>query len=471
MKPTLSETQIEGFDFLSAALEKYRHAYLADVPGMGKTILGIRLALKYTKPGGRVLYITPVSVRAQIQRVWKSETGPKSPTLHLLTFSDLRNMELVKSYRKQKFDFCILDEAHNIKTTVTGGARFEALTWDHVETVLALQANNRKSPYVAQTLGALCVSRLANYVLYMSGTPVTRDPRDLFGFLWEAKHPVVTSGSRNTRGAFFSFCDRYMHKKATDFGVSWYGLRKDMAEELAERISDIVIRREHEDEKDEKLRVATPERFVTKIAIPENLKIADRFVLEKLSAATGVDLSKNGKVLAEIIGTVPGFATLTKFREAQSHAKVKPAVNYVKKLKLKEKKFLFFCYHKSVLPEYVREFKKAFPGVPVIGISSQITTKKRSRIVQEWNEKEEAIIIATMGSIGTGYDTNKFRFAIFSELDWSPAVMEQSEGRVQRKGSGLKPELHYLIFKTGVESYINKNLTGKLRDIKRTFKR
>ena len=468
IKPALSETQIEGFDFFVSALKKYGHAYIADVPGMGKTILGIRLALHFTAPGGRVLYITPVSVKAQIQAVWKSETGPKSPGLHLLTFSDLQNMELVKSYKGQKFDFCIVDEAHNIKTTVTGGQRFESLGWPEAERVATAQANGRKSPFVARTVGTLCVSRLAKYRLYMSGTPITKDPRDLFAFLWEAKHPLAVNGMRSERGAFFSFCDRYMYKKATDFGVSWYGLRDDMAQELADGLSDIVIRREHHEEKDDNLRVADPVRFVTKVAIPSDLKLADRFVMEKLSTATGVDLSKNGKALAEIIGTVPGFATLTKFREAQSHAKVKPAVAYVKKLK--SKKFLFFCYHKSVVPEYVRAFKKAFPGVPVVGISSQVTTGKRSKIVREWNEKPEAIIIATMGSIGTGYDTNKFSLAVFSELDWSPAVMEQSEGRVQRKGSGLKPELHYLIFKTGVEAYINKNLTGKIRTIKKTFK-
>jgi hypothetical protein len=73
-------------------------------------------------------------------------------------------------------------------------------------------------------------------------------------------------------------------------------------------------------------------------------------------------------------------------------------------------------------------------------VTGNVPTKKRAEILREACTRDDAILVATMHSVGVGIDDLKrFKTVLIAELYWSPMVMIQLLGRFCRLGSGDSP--------------------------------
>ena len=460
-KLKLSDVQIEGICFIRSVLEKRKAVYLADAPGFGKTLQAI--AVMSELKAKKVIYVCPKSLIPQIKEVFGGFPDIMDGiSVEIVGYTDFRNYEFAEIYSKRKYDLCILDEAHSVKNQINGGLTFYDFTKQIFQEIKKeIQENHnrkkkKKIEFVIQTVGTYYAVRGSKKFLYMSGTAMTKDIRDLFIFLRLAGHEFAWTADEGSL-AYYQFCKSFMKVKRSPFGTSFYGIKKNMEEVFQDGIKEVLLRREHADETNEALRVKPT--IYKNIPIAENkiMKSAEKYVREKLEKASGVDLS-DPKSMEFLLNEIPGFESFSAFRESQGFVKIKTVVRTIKKDKLK--KFILFTFHKKIAESYLMDLREA--GLSNIYlITGKTPLKRRFEIVSKLNKLDEAVIISTYGAIGTGFDLNKFRFLLRTEYDWSLAIYDQSEGRIQRKGSGLQPVVYDFLAPSGAEVYLLKVLTEK----------
>jgi len=444
----LSKSQKQGVTFVKSVFKKYRAAYLADVPGFGKTRQALAI-MNEIAANGEVLYVCPKSVIPQT----RDNLEPFKGKLTLVGYTDLRGFETFDLARKlqKEYDLVILDEAHNIKNTLQGGGHIEISertldTFDQMR-----QKKIRKSgmiaKIVAQSAGTIYATQKAKKFLFLSGTPLTKSLQDLFIFFRIAKHPFGYM-SANVYDSYYAYCRHFMNTYMGTYGIEFSGINQWNAEKFEKGVAEVVLRRLHEDETEEKLKVPEPERIKIEISAPELAK-SEKMILDLFK--------KKGKILEpktieKLLSIVPGFEDFATFRQAMGYTKVQPLYDFLKKKEWK--KFIVFCYHKSI----AKEVSQTLGGLLITG---GMPLHVRAKRVSEENQKKESIIVATYGALGTGFDLNKFDKLLRIEYDWSLAMFDQSEGRVLRKGSGLKSTIVDFFTKNGLENYILKNLKQK----------
>lgn len=417
----LRDYQIKGYNWLKSIENLGFGGILADDMGLGKTIQTITLLL--SNKNKKSLIITPTSVVYN----WKSEFEKFADTLNvgvihgsvsernkvkdeykeydvlLTTYGTLRSD--YQWYEDKKFDFCIIDEAQNIK--------------------------NKKSK-----ISELVKSIKANCKLALTGTPIENNLLELWS-IFDFIMPGYLYNEERFKGKFLSGDDESL-------------------KELKELISPFILRRLKEDVLDE-----LPYKIEKEYLIP--MTFSQKQIYNSYMKEVKKKIKENKKIKDNKIVIL---SYLTKLRQLcldpslliddfkEESAKIKAVKEIIKETIDSNKKIIIFSQFTSVLKKIGNKLEE--DDINYLYLDGSIKAKERINLVDEFNNRDKNIFLISLKAGGVGLNLTSASVVVHFDPWWNPAVQDQATDRAHRIGQKNIVEVIKLISKDTIEEKIIK---------------
>ena len=239
----------------------------------------------------------------------------------------------------------------------------------------------------------------ARKILALTGTPLWNKPKSL----WTLLH-LVAPGAWGTE---FVFRKRYCDAKPGAHGWIYDG--QSNADELRARLATVMVRRTWVD-------VAPELPPTTRVIEPVELSGAGYTTLE--AAAMKMILARGSSNEAALRATL---------RRKLAEVKIKPACAIAEQAAHDGHKVVLWVWHNEIGQKLTTALSSAWP---VFRLQAADPGIKRETIVDAFRQVDgPAFLVASMGVGGVGLDLSCSDYAIFVELDWTPAVLLQAEKR------------------------------------------
>jgi SNF2 family DNA or RNA helicase len=432
LKGQLREYQKSGYNWFKTLDYLGFGGVLGDEMGLGKTLQAITFIL--SNKGSKTLIVAPTSLIYN----WISEFEKFAPTVKVAAVNGLKEEreEIIKnienqdviittynllkrdleSYKDVEFDYCILDEAQNIKNP------------------------NSQSAIAVKEIKAR--TRFA-----LSGTPIENSLMDLWsifdfimpGYLYDEKR----------------FSVRY-HKKLKE--------NPEILDDLNRLIKPFILRRRKKDvlkelpDKIEKTLMVTLEQEQKKV-----YKTYANYAMELIENKVRSDEFKNSKI--EILSYI------TKLRQlcldptvlmndySGGSAKVEALVELLHKSIEEEHRVLVFSQFTSVLKNIQKRL--TVEGISFSYLDGSVPSEKRMNLVKAFNDGESAfgecensVFLISLKAGGTGLNLTSADVVVHFDPWWNPAVEEQATDRAHRIGQRNVVEVIKIIAKGTIEEKI-----------------
>ena len=419
LNATLRSYQLVGYEWLNMLSDMNFGGILADEMGLGKTIQTIAFLL--SKKGSKTIVITPTSLIYN----WKDEFNNFAPSLNigivhgskaerelvlgkeneydviLTTYGTLRND--FESYKNIMFDYCIIDEAQNIKNPTA------------------------QSTKVVKGINAKC--RIA-----LTGTPIENNLTELWS-IFDFIMPKFLYTEQRFKEKFISSGEKNMEElKSLIKPFILRRLKTDVLEELPDKIEKKYI-----------VEMPAPQKQVYKAYMKE--------VKSKMKS------NKEDKITI--------FSYLTKLRQLcldpslliegylGGSGKIKATMDIVKTEIESHKKILIFSQFTSVLKKIEKEIAKEH--IEYLYLDGSIKAKERINLVNKFNENENIkIFLISLKAGGTGLNLTSASLVIHFDPWWNPAIEDQATDRAHRIGQKKVVEVIKLISQDTIEEKIVK---------------
>lgn len=415
----LRNYQLIGVNYLLHLSEMNFGGILADEMGLGKTIQVISFLL--CQRDKKSLVVTPTSLIYN----WKEEFEKFAPSLKiglvhgsksvrnkvldnkeeydviLTTYGTIKNDK--DFYKGKIFDYCIIDEAQNIKNP---------------------KAQNTK---IIKEINA-------NVKFALTGTPIENSLVELWS-IFDFIMPGYLFDEKKFKNKFVNRTEREI-------------------EELKLLINPFILRRLKKD-----VITELPEKIEKKYYVPmttEQKSAYKNYMKEvKLKLKNGEDDS------------ITIFSYLTRLRQicqdpalvnkdyTGDSGKLNVALDIMEEIIEDKNKILVFSQFTSVLKKLeeelnIREIKCKY-------LDGSTNAKERVRLVSEFNEsKEEEVFLISLKAGGTGLNLTSAKYVMHMDPWWNPAVEDQATDRAHRIGQKNIVEVIKLIAKDTIEEKIIK---------------
>jgi len=417
LKATLREYQIGGFKWLKSLSLLGFGGILADEMGLGKTIQTIAFIL--SEETKKSIIISPTSLIYN----WKAEIEKFAPSLKvaiihgqkkerqklihnlkdydilLTTYGTLRID--INQYENIIFDYCIIDEAQNIKN------------------------------YLAQN--ALVIKKVkANARFALTGTPIENNLTELWSIF-----DFVMPG--------------YLYSKETFESKFIIGMQDNLGE-LKSLIKPFLLRRT----KSEVLK-ELPDKIEKKF-------IVEMTTVQKAVYKSYIKVVRE-KMKNNCDGKIEVFSYLTKLRQIcldpslvvdkykGGSGKLKIATELIQKHIDEEGKVLLFSQFTSALKNIGENLNKK--GISYFYLDGKTKSKDRIRLVDEFNKScDIKVFLISLKAGGTGLNLTSANLVIHFDPWWNPAVENQATDRAHRIGQKNVVEVIKLVAKGTIEEKI-----------------
>lgn len=400
LRGTLRPYQIAGVRYLCSA----SRAFLADEPGLGKTVQA--LAAIETMAAYPALVICP----APLQRSWlresqrwlpadktivalegASESVPVVDVLIVSYESLARHQQLLA---ERQFDAVVADESHALRNREAQRTR----------AAIEIAAN-------VPTL-RLC----------LSSAPMGDQPIDLAGQL------AFLGALDEEFGGFWSFVSRYCAPKDDGSTMRFGSARMD---ELAQRLRSTCYCR--------RTKRAVLAQLPAKSRAVHWLSLADR------EHYAGVEESARETLRA--LASDPNSAESRKARLEQvervlhecGRQKTAAIARWVANFLATGEPLALFAQHRDVISALIESFPRA------VGITSSDDPAQRQRAIRAFQTGEAQLIICSMHAASVGPALTRAAHVAFAEIAWSAAASERGEEQIHRIGSEQGTTAWYLV--------------------------
>ena len=409
---------------------KLKHSINANPMGLGKTVETI-----YTlrEAGARsVVIVVPKIIRQQwvdqIKRWWgvDAEIFEKQNILepnkiYVVNYDKLRNERVLTLFKRFRWDWLVLDEAHKIK--------------------------NKDSKQAQAVKQIPCARKLA-----LTGTPILRYVDDL----WSILHFLGEEYSGSSYWAFAEYCCEI---EKTPWGNKVVGTTTDYRHQtiLHLLLQKIFIRRESIEvaygKTQETVRLPMSkaqrnlyrkERQLLLDELPENCTISNGAVLTMRLRQT---ISWPGLFLEGEHG--PKFEWI--LEQCENNPEEKLVV------------FSVFEQTASALCKYLNG-----KNTKAVSITGKNKAQQNQSNKKTFVEGDAQVLIGTIGAMGQGYDELQHvsRTLVFLDRDWSPEIMNQAEERLHRMGQKNQVRVYYLECQGSFDQYVGKININKSEGIR-----
>ena len=432
--------QKEGFKWINEITDLGFGGVLADDMGLGKTLQIIAFLLSQKKSKSIVVVPTSViynwmdefekfapsiriglvhgskSKRDKVLRDFKRGLGIKIEESNLkeksyekydvllTTYGTLKNDE--KAYENLSFDYCIIDEAQNIK-----------------------------NPTAQATLSVKNIKSRCNIAL--TGTPIENNLMELWSIF-----DFVMPGYLFTKERFR---ERFI-------------LDESNLSELKSLITPFILRRLKEDVLSE-----LPEKLEKKYLV--EMKGKQKQLYSFYVKAIKNQLNENKSSEKSGRDKINLFAYLTKLREicldpslvvpdyTGGSSKLTVVKEIVKDASESGKKILLFSQFTSVLQKIEEDFKKE--DISYLYLDGGTSAKDRVERVKKFNEDSNIkVFLISLKAGGVGLNLTSASVVIHFDPWWNPAVEDQATDRAHRFGQENKVEVIKLVAKDTIEEKI-----------------
>lgn len=432
--------QKEGFKWINEITDLGFGGVLADDMGLGKTLQIIAFLLSQKKSKSIVVVPTSViynwmdefekfapsiriglvhgskSKRDRVLRDFKRGIGIKVEEENLkeksyekydvllTTYGTLKNDE--KAYENLSFDYCIIDEAQNIK-----------------------------NPTAQATLSVKNIKSRCNIAL--TGTPIENNLMELWSIF-----DFVMPGYLFTKERFR---ERFI-------------LDESNLSELKSLITPFILRRLKEDVLSE-----LPEKLEKKYLVEMKGKQKQLYSFYVKAIKNQLNANKSSEKSGK--NKINLFAYLTKLREIcldpslvvpdykGESSKLTVVKEIVKDASESGKKILLFSQFTSVLQKIEEDFKKE--DISYLYLDGGTSAKERVERVKKFNEDNNIkVFLISLKAGGVGLNLTSASLVIHFDPWWNPAVEDQATDRAHRFGQENKVEVIKLVAKDTIEEKI-----------------
>lgn len=414
LKATLRDYQIEGFEFFNTLANYNFGGILADEMGLGKTVQ--TLAFLLFKKGKRSIVITPTSLIFN----WKNEFEKFTPDIKLgIAYGNKITREKIlenineydviltsygtykndiDKYDNLKFDFCIIDEAQNIKNP------------DSIITNAIKKIN-------------------AEVKFALTGTPVENNLMELWsifdfvmpGYLYSKhKFEKIFANSDKNSSQLKNLIKPFMLRRT----------KKEVMDELPDKIEQkfyVELEKEH------------------KRAYKSFVNLIKRRILENnednITVFSYLTKLRQLSIAPEII--VKNYKG--------KNSKLEILMNIIKSNKTR--KILVFSQFTKVLDLIGNRLNEE--NISYSYIDGKIDAKKRLELVEEFNNTDKnKVFLISLKAGGTGLNLTSASMIIHFDPWWNPAVEDQASDRAHRIGQKNVVDVIKLISKDTVEEKV-----------------
>jgi SNF2 family DNA or RNA helicase len=376
-------------------------ALLAE-PGLGKTLMAIRAALRVGAK--RIAVVCPLTVVS----VWEDELRAEGQTFLI-----------PEGTRQEKADAISGDGwvVLNYDALVGEPAVLKALLkWDPDMVVLD-EAHKIKNPN-AKRSKAVHKLTAGRRTLAMTGTPVLRDLLDLYS-LYKAIDPDIWGGLTFSQWKMkYARFGGYMGKEVVGFNHVW---------DIVTRTDPYTFRARKADHLDLPPRRDQHYHY--------HLKGAEWETYRHL-ATTGVDEAREWY-------TGNPLELALRLSQLLSEFKVNATVDRIEELTdAGQPVVVFYRFRKSgdrILQE------AGARGIPAYLINGSIPGPTRGQIVQRFQDGARPVLIGQLQATSTGITLTRASEVIYHDLDFSYEHMEQSRDRVYRIGQTESVRYQYMV--------------------------
>lgn len=432
---TLFPYQEEGVKHLTSDL---RFSYLADKPGLGKTIQSLTAAKKLGAKS--LLVLCPASIVSQWQehvKDWRNATVASYDSIAIGNANkedyatlkslqeDLKTLqerpeptnprwtekvgEIAKKAGSLERTIKRKEKAKMIRAKLRAGGPYDVIICDEAHYLKERGAH--RTAYVFHSTYGLIT--LAKKGMLLSGTPMLNRPAELYPVL-RACFPEALHDCPTFEAYGYKFCDAgWGFNGSTDYTGS------SNSEELGKRLEGFMLARGVE-------------------------VLGDR-----LPGVTYVDNYIPLDTGGIVIDDEEHVATK---RRLTGEAKVDKLVADIKQVSETVKKLVVFYYHESVR----RALQRVFPHAPLI--KGGLTSFQKSQEIERFVKLGSEVMLVQLGAGGVGLDGLQYicNTGYIAELDWTPALEEQAVGRLRRLGQTTHVTIYRPVgTKQGIDQKIN----------------
>lgn len=416
------------------------HGYLFDDMGLGKT----PQSLCAVPEGGAAMVVCPASLR----RNWGHECAKWRPDLdcivvepgHRFRYPEPGQLVVVgysmvpanldKRCGKVPHGLVVLaDECHAVK-----------------------EYGSNKNP-VQRTRKFRKLARRAHKasgcVWMMTGTPVLKDPSELWGLL-----QAQGLGARlfGTRKKFVLLCGGWEDTMGV---VHWNA--SSVHEDAMVPLAPYVLRRK----KEEVLKDLPPKTRFTRL-VDLDAPADMRKLLDDAHDTYGAELERAAKeahgASLEHFGDI---ATLATARKALATAKIPALLEVVGELREAGESVVVFSAHRAPID--------ALEGLPGWGsIRGGRSNAYRDQAVSDFQAGKLVGLACTISAAGVGLTLTRSAYAVFVDEDWTPALNLQAEDRLARIGQKRPVSIVRLVADHPLDDQLQRALTRKLAMVAQT---
>lgn len=383
----LSTTTLRHLEALSAAgitprahqldiprfVSTRRGALIGDQMRVGKTASAL---LCHEPSNGKLIVVAPLPTREGWLR-WINATFPNTNTFVA---------------RGKEYDPAV-QEADTIFINYDILSYWRPLVTLPIGLVVFDEAHLLSNHTAQRSASALMLATKAQKTLLLSGTPLWNKPVNL----WTLCNLIAPGAF----GSYDDFGSRYGAPEQTMYGRVYKGVSN--AEELEARFSSIQIARSWKDVSDN---VPAIERSTETIPLSQAQ-------LDQIDRAVFSVKATPGK------GVKAFLAELARYRKALGKVKAKTAIEW---LQCVNEPVVVWAWHKEV----AKDIAEGCHGYLVTG---DTPPEERATIFEMWAKENRPLVMSI--SVGqVGLDLSHARLALFCEVDWTPAVLAQTEMRV-----------------------------------------
>lgn len=382
---------------------------LADDVGVGKTLSGICCLTDPAKRPALVVTLT------HLPQQWKREIERFAPGMRVHILKSGMPYELTRERRRT------VEMPDVILTSYSKLAGWAETLGKLIKTVIFDEVQELRRPESHKYSAARHIAHHADLKLGLSATPIYNYGQEFYAIL-----SVLAPGVVGTRDEFLrEWCSGESIKDPKAFGA-WL------------REQGLMLRRTRAD-------VGRELPGLTKIY---HVIEADLAELDKVSASCAelarLILSSGHKKKGQQFQASEEFTN--KLRQATGIAKAPFVANFVRLLVESGEKVVLYGWHREVYSIWLDKLADLNP-VMFTGSESQNQKEKAKEAFVNGDAK---VMIISLRS-GAGLDGLQYacRTVVFGELDWSPGVLEQNTGRVDRDGQPDPVMAYYLVAESG----------------------
>ncbi len=409
------------------AFERDRHILSFEM-GLGKTPTAITTLKAWNVK--TALIVTPAIVRlhwlAELNKWWSEH-----PPVGVINVGKARK-GLSKKKTQQR------DEAYAAPIQIVSYALLDEIALDGWEVVVFDEVHRLKTPGAKQSLQAKQIvgSSAQKHLLALTGTLVPNDAKDVWNVV-DTLWPGRFGASKYPDQQAYSFLARYSCQRDNGYGTTWEGVNEEFAEELRSRLRYLSSRVT-------KAEVAhlLPPYTVSLLPVDTGATKAESYAAWKAA-----QMGESDPALADKMPHVKEW--LEDASEVASH-------------------ICLMTHLRQSASDLAAEFR--IKGYKVFCIDGSLEPGKRNTMLAEAKAAKEALVIATMHSVGIGIDLTFCTQALFVELYYSPEKVVQAVGRFSRLSGTVSSNVQFLVRQNTMDEKVANILLDKIANANKIVK-